>query len=49
MDRIVDPNNVMRCRIIEMIPDWGKVQRNRKGIGSTHVRLGKKFGGVKGK
>lgn len=45
MDRILDPNNVMTSRITEMIPDWGKVQN---GIGSTHVRLGKKFGGVKG-
>lgn len=48
MDRILDPNSVMTSRITEMIPDWGKVQKNRKGIGSTHVRLGKKFGGVKG-
>lgn len=48
MDRILDPNSVITSRITEMIPDWGKVQKNRKGIGSTHVRLGKKFGGVKG-
>lgn len=47
-DRILDPNNVMSSRIIEMIPDWEKIQRSRRGIGSTLVRLGKKFGCVRG-
>lgn len=47
-DRLLDPNNVISSRIIEMIPDRGKVQRNREGIGSSRVRLGKKFGCVRG-